>query len=105
MNTANLQLEGVLMAMAALCRLMREQGLATADQIDGVMGEAERALKDDKLRPAAVSAANVEAALFPLRFLREANRRADEVEHAAFSGIATAVGQARRQSVEADGGQ
>lgn len=74
MNTANLQLDGVLMAMAALCHLLREKGIAAEDEIDSSLRHAEQMQAADRLRPEQLSQSNVEAMLFPLRFLREANR-------------------------------
>ena len=95
MNTANLQMEGMLMAASALCRLMREKGIAEAGEIDAALAEAERALAADRLRPEELSQSNVEAVLFPLRFLREANR----VEPSAtYTEIATSVGRTRRRT-------
>lgn len=96
MNTANLQMEGVLMAMAALCRLMREKGVAETGEIDAALAQAETALAADKLRPEQLSQANVEAVLFPLRFLREANGREAAGAPAAYTEIATRVGRTRR---------
>jgi hypothetical protein len=96
MNTANLQMEGVLMAIAAICRMLRQKGIADAAEIDAALAEAEMTLANDGGRPEQISHANVEAALFPLRFLREANRR--DVPHGsgAYSEIATLVGRTRR---------
>ncbi|WP_173932739.1 hypothetical protein [Chelativorans sp. Marseille-P2723] len=93
MNTANLQMEGVLMAMAALCQILREKNLLRAEEIEEVFAEAEMALSNDELRPEELSRANVEAMLFPLRFLREANRPGAAE---AFTEIATRVGRMRR---------
>ena len=95
MNTANLQLEGVLMAMAALCRLMQEKGIAGDQEIDITLRLAEEMLATDKLRPEQLSQPNIDATLFPLRFLREANRRNASGDSYAYSQIATAVGRAR----------
>lgn len=97
MNTANLQMEGILMAMAALCQLLRHKGIADAPEIEASLAEAEDALANDSLRPEQLSHANVEAALFPLRFLREANRR-DMVGTAAYMEIAACVGRTRRDA-------
>jgi len=97
MNTANLQMEGVLMAIATLCRLLRQKGIADAAEIDTALAEAEAVLSSDSRRPEQLSHANVEAALFPLRFLREANRRdVPGGESAAYTEIATMVGRTRR---------
>jgi len=96
MNTANLQLEGVLMAMAALCQLMCEKGIAAEEDIEGSLCRAEEMLATDRLRPEQLSQANVEAMLFPIRFLREANRCGPAGDTLAYSAIATAVGRTRR---------
>lgn len=96
MNTANLQMEGVLMAVTALCRLLREKGMLDEAEIDAALAEAQEALANDALRPEQLSHANVEAALFPLRFLREANRRDLPGAAAAYTEIATSVGRTRR---------
>lgn len=96
MNTANLQMEGVLMAVAALCRLCREKGIASEAEIEKVLAEAEEALAKDGLRPEQLSHANVEAVLFPLRFLREANRRDLPGAIRAYTEIAATVGKTHR---------
>src|SRR5690606_35076896 len=96
MNTANLQMEGVLMAMAALCGLMRQKGIVDEAEIEAALAEAEAALANDSLRPEQLSHANVEAALFPLRFLREANSRGLAGAAVAYTDIATRVGRTRR---------
>jgi len=103
MNTANLQLEGVLMAMAALCRLMREKGIADESEIDAALKDAEEMLATDRLRPEQLSSANVEAMKFPLRFLREANRCMET--DFAYSKIALAVGRTRRTADRVPGTQ
>lgn len=96
MNTANLQMEGVLIAVATLCRLLRQKGIADEADIEAALAEAEEALANDALRPEQLSHANVEAALFPLRFLREANRRDLPGAAAAYTEIAATVGRTRR---------
>ncbi|MDZ5699044.1 MULTISPECIES: hypothetical protein [Phyllobacteriaceae] len=98
MNTANLQMEGVLMAMSALCRIMREKEIASSEEIDTALAEAEAVLAADRLRPEKISHANVEAVLFPLRFLREANRREAPGTSAAYTEIATRVGRRRGET-------
>lgn len=94
MNTANLQLEGVLMAMAAICRLLREKGLVEEEDIDDILRRAEELLAADKQRSDQISSANIEAMLFPLRFLRKANHIA---RPDSYSTIVTAVSRARRE--------
>jgi len=97
MNTANLQIEGLLLATAALVRLLREKGLVTVGELDAALENAQRAATFDARRPEQMSPANVEAVLFPLRFLREVNARPDAVDYPPFSEITTAVGLGRRK--------
>ncbi|WEX10216.1 hypothetical protein [Chelativorans sp. AA-79] len=96
MNTANLQMEGVLMAMATLCHLLRRKGVADMAEIEAALAEAEKVLAEDSRRPEQLSHANVEAALFPIRFLREANKRDLPGTSKAYTDIATMVGRGRR---------
>lgn len=97
MNTANLQLEGVYAALSAILDLLRQKGLAGADEIDRALGAAEAAVLADPLRPQQVSAANLDAICFPLRYLRLANRAASEGRRPAFSELATEVGRTKPQ--------
>lgn len=96
MNTANLQLAGVLAALGAVIDLMRAKGIAGQDEIDEALAAAERTLTEDPRRPTELSHANLEAMTFPLRFLRIANEAAEPGTAAArFTEIATQVGQRR----------
>jgi len=77
MNQANLQLEGLLMAVAALNRMLVEKGLASAHEIDTALRRAEaRITSDDRFQDADIALANRDAMCFPIRLLRIAN--ADE---------------------------
>jgi hypothetical protein len=93
MNTANLQLAGVLAALGAVIDLMRSKGIAGQDEIDRVLAEAEATLLSDPKRPTGLSNSNVEAMTFPLRFLRIANESDAPGAAARFTEIATVVGQ------------
>jgi hypothetical protein len=95
MNTANLQLEGLLLALTAIVGLMRSKGIAGEDEISAALAEAERAALGDGGRPEVLSSANVEAVLFPIRYLAAAAKATDG-PLPAFSKIATQVGQAKR---------
>lgn len=95
MNTANLQLAGVYAAMTALLTALRAKGLLTAGEIDRALAEAEAVLAADPKRPTEVSHANVEAMLFPLRYLREANAAGADGRTVAFTQLATKVGQTK----------
>ena len=93
MNTANLQLEGMLMALAHLNALFVRKGLLTAQEIDEVLHRAEAGLTAEERLIEDLSPANRDAVCFPIRVLRIANRQSSDAEHASFSTLARAVGQ------------
>ncbi len=106
MNTANLQLEGVYAAIAALMSALRAKNLLSEVEIDKALAEAEQCLAKDAARPAEISAANLDAIRFPLRLLRVANARAARGEDCSFTGLAAEVGRTKpgqpRNAVRAD---
>lgn len=103
MNTANLQMAGTLAAIAALADALRRKGLLDGDEIEAAFAAAERALLADPDRPAEVSRSNVEAMVFPLRYLRAANQMAaDQGVQAPFTAVASAVGQSKPTSAPRD---
>ena len=95
MNTANLQLEGVYAALAALMNALKAKGLLSEGEIDGALAEAEECLAKDGARPAELSAANLDAIRFPLRLLRLANARAASGGDCSFTGLAAEVGRSK----------
>lgn len=101
MNTANLQLEGVYAALAALTDALRSKGLLTANEIDDALRRAEEAGRGaDSGR---LSPANADAVAFPLRYLRMANQASMEGRQLPFGEIAKMVGATKPQG-EATGG-
>lgn len=97
MNTANLQLEGLCLAVAALVELLKEKGLVTADEVDLAFGRAERSATDGKLGE--LSAANLEAIGFPVRLLRLANRTSFAGRPLPFLELARQVGEQKDRGV------
>lgn len=92
MNPANLQLEGLLMACAALNRLLVEKGLVSAHEIDTALRRAEaRITSDDRFLDAEIRLANRDAMCFPIRVLLLANGDED-CAAAGFSALARQVG-------------
>jgi hypothetical protein len=73
MNTANLQLEGFALALAALTRALRDKGLMSAAEIDKALEAAEQAALSDTTRTEHLSDANQDSILFPIRLLRVYN--------------------------------
>lgn len=95
MNTANLQLEGVYAAMAALMGALRAKNLLSEAEIDQALAEAERHLASAGERPREISGANVDAICFPTRLLRLANARSARGEPWSFAGLAAEVGRTK----------
>lgn len=93
MNTANLQLEGLVLALGALLEAIERKGLLDRTEILEALAVAERRAAGDAARPPEVSGANVEAVLFPIRFLARSLARGEGER--TFSEIARSVGLAR----------
>ncbi len=90
MNTANLQLEGLLLAVSGIADALKRKGILSQAEIDAALGEAETVAAADPGRSGQMSPANVAAVLFPIRFLREANGLGD-AEVGSFSRLAAQV--------------
>jgi hypothetical protein len=97
MNTANLQLEGLYMAVASLVELMKDKGLASTEEIDIALARAERSAYDGKAEE--MSPANLSAISFPIRLLRLANSTAAAGASLPFPELARRVGEARDRRV------
>ncbi len=92
MNQANLQLEGLLMACAALNRLLVQKGLVAPHEIDTALRSAESCItSDDRFRDEDISLANRDAMCFPIRLLRLANGEKDRPA-VSFGELARQVG-------------
>ena len=93
MNTANLQLEGLLLAVAALCGELKRKGVLDGAEIASALDRAEQGAS---ARVSELSDANVEAIHFPMRFLRQALRDVDE--RLDYRTIAAEIGRQRDRS-------
>ena len=91
MNTANLQLEGLLLALAAVLRTLRRDGLLTDAALTRALDDATQAADGD-MRRHLVTPANQNAIRFPIDFLRRA-ALASEQEN--FTAIASEIGRNR----------
>jgi triphosphoribosyl-dephospho-CoA synthetase len=92
MNPANLQLEGLIMACAAVNRLLVEKGLLTAQEVETALKRAEaRITSDDRFHDEDIRLANRDAMCFPIRMLLLANGDED-CAAAGFSELARQVG-------------
>ena len=89
MNTANLQLEGLIMAMASISQAIVEKGLLTHEEMGVALSKAKKTVEDDN--GPELSDANRAATLFPLRVLLLANQASQKGERFTFSDYAKLV--------------
>lgn len=95
MNVANLQLQGLYLAIAAVNAALVRKGVLTHDEIDFALRSAEQvALGDDRMTED-MTPASRDAVAFAARFLTVANQGAAESEVLGFSEIAKRVGQTK----------
>jgi len=94
MNTANLQLEGLLMAIAAINKTLVSKGILTADEIEKALATSEQLVIGDERATEELSPANRDAIAFPIRLLRLANR-GDADASASFSQLTKMVGETK----------
>lgn len=95
MHVANLQLQGLLMAMAGINRLLVEKGLVEAAEIDEALRRAEAVLSGEDRLFEDMSPANRDAACFPLRLLQLANQIEPGTDLPGFADLARKVGQTK----------
>ncbi len=96
MNVANLQIEGLLMALASLNRLLVEKGIASRAEIDTMLRRAEAGITGDDRFSEEMPQASRDAMCFPVRLLRLANQPDVEAGPDGFSELAKRVGQTKQ---------
>lgn len=92
MNTANLQLEGLLLAFASINQALVRKGVLDSEEIEAALAEAETLT--GRNQAASISPANRDAISFPIRFLKQANRHWDKDK--SFAELARAVGESNQ---------
>jgi hypothetical protein len=92
MNTAKLQLEGLLLALSAICQTLRQSGALADTEIEEALGAAESAA-EARCTTSSLSKANLDAVGFPIRFLKTALQ--SDSEELDFSAIAAEVGKTK----------
>jgi hypothetical protein len=95
MNTANLQLEGLLMAIAAVNQALVAKGVLATEEIDHALAVCEQTARGDERLTEELSPANRDAVLFPIRLLRLANNMAGNRELPPFAELARTVGETK----------
>lgn len=92
MNVANLQLEGLLMAIASVNHVLVRKGILSSQEIEIALRKAE-AIETGSERVEDMSPANRDAVNFPIRLLQLANRCQPEADLPSFMQLAQMVGQ------------
>jgi hypothetical protein len=95
MNTANLQLEGLYVAVAAITNALVEKGILSRGEVEEALRSAEAAALGGNRAGGEMSAANRDAVAFPARLLILANSMAAAGNMVPFSELARRVGATR----------
>jgi len=90
MNVANLQLEGLLMAIASINHVLVRKGVLTVEEIDTALLKAQSNMTSEE-RSEELSLASRDAINFPLRVLHLCNQCPPEADLPQFSEIARLV--------------
>ena len=95
MNTANLQLEGLIMALAAITQTLVSKEVLTADEVGRALATAEQQLLGDERAIEGLTPSNRDAVVFPLRVLQLANAMAADEPRPGFAALAKRVGETK----------
>lgn len=95
MNTANLQLEGLLMALAAVNRALVDKNVLSMAELDHALAMAEQIVLGEDRVTEDLSPANRDAIVFPIRLLRAANGPTGEAAPPSFAELARTVGETK----------
>jgi hypothetical protein len=98
MNTANLQLQGVLAVLTSLLQAMERKGALSRAEIGTALNRAEADALAGIQRHAGLSDAHMDAVRFPARYLRMA-LAGDPGLH-SFAKVASAVGRAKDSAAD-----
>ena len=96
MNTANLQLEGLYLAIAAVNEVLVEKGVLTREEIRMALERAKQAALGDYRSEEDLSPANRDAMAFPARLLLLANDAGPDAAIPSFSELAKMVAGTKR---------
>ena len=95
MNVANLQIEGILIAIASLNNTLVKRGVLSIDDIDLALDKAEANVIGEERNYESLSPANRDAICFPIRLLKAANLGQSENHIQPFSELARTVGKTK----------
>lgn len=94
MNTANLQIEGLLIAVASLNNMLVAKGIVSTEDVTNTLNRAEQTVLGD-YRTDELDPAQRDAIAFPIRLLRLANNGSSDGDIRSFSELAKLVGQTK----------
>ena len=94
MNTANLQLEGLLIALASMNNLLVSKGLVSTEEVTNSLNSAEQTILGD-YRVDELDPAQRDAIAFPIRLLRLAANGSSGRDIQTFSELAKMVGETK----------
>lgn len=100
MNTANLQMEGLCLAIAMINRTLVQKGVLSEKEVRSALKEAEALVAGDRID--GISSANRDAVSFPIRLLQHANNSTSTGTMLNFSELAKGVGEAHRSETSSD---
>ncbi len=95
MNVANLQLEGLCLAIAAINRALVEKGVLSQLEIDDALLKAEATARGDNRFVEDLNPSNRDAICFPIRVLQIANDTRAERPW-SFTELAKLVGETKK---------
>lgn len=95
MNTANLQLQGLYTVLAELLATLQAKGVLAEGETEALLRRAEQTAGKDAEQRSEHSLAELEAVLFPIRLLMEAQTAGERDERLGFSELAKLVGQSK----------
>lgn len=99
MNVANLQLQGLYLAFAAINNALVAKGLLTREEVDRALRLAEQTALGDERQVEDSPPSGRDAVAFPARLLALANNSASGEEILPFSELARLVGQTKHLDV------
>jgi uncharacterized protein YqfA (UPF0365 family) len=95
MNVANLQLQGLYLAVAAINNVLVAKGVLTREEVDVALARAEQVALGDSRILEDLHPSNRDAVAFPMRILSLANKKATGMEVPGFSELARLVGETK----------
>lgn len=94
MHAANLQIEGLCLAIASINRLLVSKGIVSQEELDVAFDKAEATARSDNRFAENMSPSNRDAVCFPIRVLQIANDTGAETPW-SFSELAKLVGESK----------